>query len=74
MKKINKIIILIFSLCLLLSSTKAYLFGIKSFDNTISNIKQIEQKYNFDFPIIAFIFDPRSDNVKNTLNNLNSQF
>ncbi len=74
MKNINKLIIFIFSICLLLSSTNAYLFGIKSFDNTISNIQQIEQKYEFDFPVIAFIFDPRSDEVKNTLNNLNDQF
>jgi len=69
-----KLIIFLISICILLSSTNAYLFGIKSFDNTISNIQQIEQKYNFDFPVIAFIFDPRSDEVKNTLNKLNDNF
>lgn len=41
--------------------TNGYLFGIKSFDNTIENILQIEEKYNFDFPIVAFIFDPRNE-------------
>ncbi len=73
--KTNKIITaIIFSILFLLSSTNAYLFGIKSFDNTINNIQQIEQKYEFDFPVVAFIFDPRSSEVKNTLNNLNKQF
>ena len=71
---INKLIILIFSIMFLLSSTNAYLFGIKSFDNSIDNIQQIEQKYAFNFPVIAFIFDPRSNKVKNTLNNLNNKF
>lgn len=55
--------------------TNGYLFGIKSFDNTIENILQIEEKYNFDFPIVAFIFDPRNEwQISNILNNLNDKF
>jgi hypothetical protein len=55
--------------------TKGYLFGIKSFDNTIENILQIEEKYDFNFPIVAFIFDPRDETeVSNILNNLNDKF
>lgn len=52
--------------------TYGYLFGIKSFDNTITNIQSIESKYEFDFPIVAFIFDPWSNKVSQTLNNLNN--
>jgi len=55
--------------------TWSYLFGIKSFDNTIENIVQIEEKYDFNFPIVAFIFDPRDEwKISNTLNNLNDKF
>jgi len=54
--------------------THGYLFGIKSFDNTINNIQQIEEKYEFNFPVIAFIFDPRSNEVKETLNDLKEEF
>ena len=53
--------------------TYGYLFGIKSFDNTINNIQQIEKKYEFDFPVIAFIFDPWSNEVEETLNDLNNK-
>ncbi len=55
--------------------TQGYLFGIKSFDNTIENILQIEEKYDFDFPIVAFIFDPRDEyKISKALNNLNDKF
>jgi len=36
---------------------------------------QIEKKYDFNFPIVAFIFDPRDETeVSNILNNLNDKF
>ncbi|HKL43926.1 MAG TPA: hypothetical protein VJ892_01460, partial [Candidatus Absconditabacterales bacterium] len=69
--------IIIFILLLTLNFqlvTHGYLFGIKSFDNTINNIQQIEEKYNFNFPIVAFIFDPWSNEVEKTLNNLKEKF
>lgn len=70
-KKIILISLLIINFPL---SINGYLFWIKSFDNTIDNIKQIEEKYNFDFPIIAFIFDPRSEKVEQTLTQLKKNF
>lgn len=51
-----------------------YLFGIKSFDNTTKNITEIQKKYEFDFPIVAFIFDPWSNQVEQTMNGLNDTF
>lgn len=72
---IKKIIIFILLLTLNFQLvTHGYLFGIKSFDNTINNIQQIEEKYEFDFPVVALIFDPRSNEVKETLNNLKEEF
>jgi hypothetical protein len=67
-----KLSIILFSTTLLVSATNAYLFGIKSFDNTIENISQIESQYDFHFPVIAFIFDPWSNKVSTTLNSLNN--
>jgi len=61
MKKIKLLIILLlFSFSFLLSSKiQAYIFGLKSFDNTIQNIQQIEEKYQIRLPVVGFIFDPR---------------
>ncbi|HOG15332.1 MAG TPA: hypothetical protein PK674_01970 [Candidatus Absconditabacterales bacterium] len=57
------------------SFTSAYLFGIKSFDNTIDNIQKIESKHKFNFPIVAFIFDPRDEGqMLDILNNLSDKF
>jgi len=52
------IIIFLSAICCL-SSTQAYLFGLKSADNTIANIQQIQEKYNLNIPVVSFIFDPR---------------
>ncbi len=41
------------------SRSEAYLFGMKSWDNSIENIQQIEKEYSLDLPIVSFIFDPR---------------
>jgi len=56
----------------LASNTNAYIFWLKSSDNTIENIQQIEKKYKIRLPIVWFIFDPRWDNVLDTINNLGS--
>jgi len=71
MKQIKKLL-LIFLLTLWISTTNWYVFGIKSSDNTITNIVEIQNKYNFDFKIVWFIFDPRSEDVLWTMNNLNT--
>lgn len=70
MKHLKHLIVL-FLLTLSISITNWYVFGIKSADNTISNIYEIQEKYNFDFKIVWFIFDPRSEDVIWMMNNLN---
>ncbi|MFZ2150510.1 MAG: glycosyl hydrolase [Candidatus Absconditicoccaceae bacterium] len=52
------------------SDVNAYIFGLKSSDNTIENIQQIEKKYKIRLPVVGFIFDPRGDNVLKTINSL----
>jgi len=74
-KTFSYIIFLISLTTISFSFTNAYVFGIKSFDNTIENIQKIESKYNFDFPVIAFIFDPRFEwDITQTLNSFNDKF
>jgi len=46
------------------SQANAYVFGMKSRDNTIENIQQIEEEYSLHLPIVAFIFDPRGPQVE----------
>ena len=69
-----KHLIALFLLTFWISITNWYVFWIKSADNTISNIIQIQDKYNFDFNIVGFIFDPRSEDILRTINNLNEYF
>ena len=74
MKK-NKILLyttfsLLFCALNTVSKTEAYIFWLKSSDNTIENIQQIEKKYKVRLPIVWFIFDPRWDNVLATINNI----
>ncbi len=52
------------------SDVNAYIFWLKSSDNTIENIQQIEKKYKVRLPVVWFIFDPRWDNVLKTINSL----
>lgn len=52
------------------SDVNAYIFWLKSSDNTIENIQQIEKKYKIRLPVVWFIFDPRWDNVLKTINSL----
>jgi cellulose biosynthesis protein BcsQ len=59
------------SLCTILP-TNAYLFGFKSADNTIENIQNIEETHKITLPLVGFIFDPRSDQAEQTMNNLAS--
>ncbi len=53
--------------------SNAYLLWFKSWDNTIDNILRIENEYAMKLSIVSFIFDPWSDNVENTLSNLNAK-
>ncbi|EKD24544.1 MAG: Dockerin type 1 [uncultured bacterium (gcode 4)] len=55
------------------SKSEAYVFGMKSRDNSIENIQRIEKQYKLDLPIVSFIFDPRGPHVEKTLNALNTK-
>lgn len=69
----SKLLITIFLIsCIfnLASNTKAYIFWLKSSDNTIENIQEIENKYQIRLPVVWFIFDPRWNHILDTINNL----
>jgi len=56
MKKLFLVICLI---CFLLPiSSYAFVFWLKSSDNTVENIVNIEKNYNLYLPLVWFIFDP----------------
>lgn len=73
MKKIAIIVSICACMFLFSSKTEAYLFGMKSRDNSISNIERIEKEYKLDLPIVSFIFDPRGKHVENMMNQLNEK-
>lgn len=66
-------IFLTYGLFVLGAQSQAYLFGIKSWDNSISNIQRIEKEYKLDLPIVSFIFDPRGPHVETMMNKLNTE-
>ena len=43
------------------STSHAYLFWLKSADNSIYNIKQIEKEQKIQIPMLSYIFDPRNE-------------
>lgn len=51
------------SLFLCVNVGSAYYFWLKSFDNTVQNISQIESQYGVEMPVVSFIFDPRKADV-----------
>lgn len=57
-------IFLTYGLFILGAQSYAYLFGMKSWDNTIENVQRIEKEYAMDIPIVSFIFDPRGEHVE----------
>ena len=65
-------VLITFTYCLGIQAD-AYLFGMKSWDNSITNIQQIEKEYHLDLPIVAFIFDPRSEYVEKLMNSFNEK-
>ncbi len=70
---------LLISICFVLgifslwSKSQAYLFGMKSRDNSINNIQSIEKEYNLDLPMVSFIFDPRGPQVETLMSWLSSK-
>ena len=64
---------LTYGLFVLGTQSQAYLFGMKSRDNGIANIQQIEKKYELDLPMVAFIFDPRGEHVERMMNQFNTE-
>jgi hypothetical protein len=57
MKKI--FLVICFVLFLLPISSYAFVFWLKSSDNTVENIVDIEKNYNLYLPLVGFIYDPR---------------
>lgn len=57
MKKI--FLVICFVLFLLPISSYAFVFWLKSSDNTVENIVDIEKTYNLYLPLVGFIYDPR---------------
>jgi len=72
--KFKLLLIFFLASCILClwSKVDAYIFWLKSSDNTIENIQQIEKKYKVRLPVVWFIFDPRWDNVLKTINALST--
>lgn len=75
MKRTKKILgsVLMIGILSIGNLSQAYMFGIKSRDNSTSNIQRIEKEYELDIPIIAFIFDPWGPHVEKQLNELNDK-
>ena len=73
MKKIILAFFVISFTYVLSSQVEAYLFGMKSFDNSIENIQRIEKEYKIDLPIVSFIFDPRGKHVEIMMNQFNEK-
>lgn len=73
MKKIFVVSILLSLVFFIGGKTQAYLFGMKSRDNSIENIQKIEKEYNLDIPIVSFIFDPRWPHVESMMSGFNSK-
>lgn len=71
MKKI--IVLMIASLLTLANSVNAYTFGLKSQDNTIDNIVNIEDYFKIYTPIVGFIFDPWWEKATINISNLASR-
>lgn len=66
----KKILALLVILGIGLWASQAYLFGLKSADDSIENIQTIQDQYLLDLPIVAFIFDPREHKAEAVLDNL----
>ena len=62
-----------FGILILGSQSEAYLFGMKSWDNSIENIQHIEKEYKLDIPIVSFIFDPWWPHVEKVINTLHQE-
>lgn len=64
---------LVIGISLLGSKSEAYLFGMKSWDNSITNIQKIQTEYDLDLSMVSFIFDPRGPHVESMMNKLNEE-
>lgn len=70
-KKYLTISVIITSIFLSLSQyCQWYFFGLKSTDDTISNIQEIEAKYKIHIPVVGFIFDGFSERRQDTIKRL----
>ena len=65
----TKAILLLWASLLGFSMANWYFMWLKSFDNSISNISEIQKTYNLNLPIVWFIFDSRWSDIKYVVNN-----
>jgi hypothetical protein len=47
-----------FFLIFLASFSSSYYFGLKSSDDSVTNIQNIESQFQVNLPLVSFIFDP----------------
>jgi cytochrome oxidase Cu insertion factor (SCO1/SenC/PrrC family) len=73
-KKFNQIIFFFIVIFFSFSTSHAYIFGLKSADNSIENIVNIEKKHNIQVPIISIIFDPWNNYSSILLKNLLAKY
>ncbi len=67
----KKFLILTFFISLSgLSQTQGYLFGLKSSDNSIENIVELEKIYSIHIPVVAFLFDQRGPEAQKMVSSL----
>lgn len=52
------------------ANTSAYMIGVKSWDNSIKNIKRVEETIGLDLPLVSFIFHTRDHDAYNTVSQL----
>lgn len=69
-RSISKVIISFFISILGLAIANGYFLWLKSFDNTITNISAIQKEYDMKIPIVWFIFDFWSSDVKYVVDNM----
>jgi len=70
LKKIyTKVLLLVLIPLFGISMVNWYFMWLKSFDNSISNISEIQKAYKLNLPIVWFIFDSRWSDIKYVVNN-----
>lgn len=70
---LKKLVSLLTILFLSINSGSGYFLGLKSWDNSIENIKRVEKTQNITLPLVAFIFDPWDETAYKTVADIPSK-